>query len=155
VISVDTLRRDRVGAYGCPLGLTPAIDGLAATSVRFTAAYAPAPFTLPSMAAFMTGRYPEEIGVVGNSTAVLANVTTLAGWLKARGWRTGAVVSNHVLHRISGMDVGFDESDATFPEREAVRRLPERTATDTTTAALAMREARCCRRRAVEGRALA
>jgi arylsulfatase len=138
VISVDTLRLDRLGAYGSPFGLTPAIDGVAATSVRFTAAYAPAPFTLASMAAFMTGRYPEEIGVVANDTVVPPNVTTLAGWLKARGWRTGAVVSNVALHARSGISSGFYYYDATFPQREAVRRLPERTATDTTTVALAM-----------------
>jgi arylsulfatase len=140
VISVDTLRLDRLGAYGSQLGLTPAIDDLAATSVRFTAAYAAAPFTLASMAAFMTGRYPEEIGVVANAAVVPPDVTTLAGWLKARGWRTGGVVSNPALRNLSGIHSGFYYYDATFPQREAVRRLPERTAIDTTTAALAMLE---------------
>lgn len=138
VISVDTLRLDRLGTYGSPLGLTPAIDGLAATSVRFTAAYAAAPFTLASLAAFMTGRYPEEIGVVANDAMLPPNVTTLAGWLTARGWRTGAVVSNFALHGRTGMKAGFYYYDATFPQHEDVRRLPERNAPDTTTAALAM-----------------
>ena len=139
VISVDTLRLDRLGAYGSPLGLTPAIDGVAATSVRFTAAYAPAPFTLASMAAFMTGRYPEEIGVVANDTMLPADVTTLAGWLTTRGWRSGAVVSNPALHGRTGIKAGFRYYDATFPQREA-GRLPERIAADTTTTALAMLE---------------
>jgi arylsulfatase len=140
VISVDTLRVDRLGVYGSPLGLTPAIDALAASSVRFTTAYAAAPFTLASMAAFMTGRYPEEIGVVANDAVLPADVTTLAGSLAARGWRTGAVVSNLALHGRTGIKAGFYYYDATFPQREDVRRLPERNATDTTTAALAMLE---------------
>ncbi len=139
IISVDTLRLDRVGAYGSPLGLTPAIDGLAATSVRFTAAYAAAPFTLASMAALMTGRYPEELGVVANDATVPPNVTTLAGWLTASGWRTGAVVSNFVL-RDTGLNRGFHYYDANFMQQEDVRDLPERTAADTTTAALVMLE---------------
>jgi arylsulfatase len=137
IISVDTLRLDRLGAYGSPLGLTPSIDGLAATSVRFTSAYAAAPFTLASIAALMTGRYPEEIGVVANDATVPPNVTTLAGWLTARGWHTGAVVSNFVL-RDTGIRSGFYYYDANFMQHEEVRNLPERTAADTTTAALVM-----------------
>jgi arylsulfatase len=88
----------------------------------------------------MTGRYPEEIGIVANDTVLPQEVTTLAGWLTARGWRAGAVVSNLALHGRTGMKAGFRYYDATFSQREAIRRLPERIAADTTTAAVAMLE---------------
>jgi arylsulfatase A-like enzyme len=49
-------------------------------------------------------------------------------------------VSNLALHGRTGIKAGFRYYDATFPQREALRRLPERIAADTTTAALAMLE---------------
>jgi arylsulfatase A-like enzyme len=98
----------------------------------------------------MTGRYPEEIGVRNNESAVAASVPTLASALRAAGWQTHAVVSNWVLRRSSGLAAGFDAYDDTFPQLEATRPMPERIAGDTTTAALraiqgcrAERGARC------------
>src|SRR5439155_948930 len=70
IVTVDTLRADRLGAYGNRLGLTPNLDRLAAGALRFSTAYAAAPFTLASVAALMTGRYPEELGVLSNPVAV-------------------------------------------------------------------------------------
>lgn len=140
LVTVDTLRADHVGAYGTSR-LTPHLDRLAADSQVFEAAYAPASFTLPSLGALLTSRYPEEIGVDGNSAVLAKDATTLASWLKARGFRTGAVVSNYVLRRSSGFDAGFERYDATFPQREAVRPVPERVAPETTTAALGLLDA--------------
>ena len=136
LISVDTLRADRLGAHGSQLGATPNLDRLAAESIVFTAAFAPSAHTLPSLSALMTGRYPEEIGVRNNESAVAASVPTLASALREAGWRTQAVVSNWVLRRSSGLDAGFDGYDDSFPQLEAARPMPERIAADTTTAAL-------------------
>lgn len=58
VITIDTLRADRVGAYGYAAGRTAAMDRLARDGVMFTHAYATAPITLTSHASLMTGRYP-------------------------------------------------------------------------------------------------
>jgi arylsulfatase len=134
LVTVDTLRADHVGAYGAT-GLTPALDALAAESVVFERAYAPASCTLPSIAALMTSRYPEELGIESNMSA-LPPATTLASWLRERGWRTGAVVSNLVLRRSSGVDAGFGRFDDQMRQRERVREAPERTAVNTTRAAL-------------------
>ena len=57
---------------------------------------------------------------------------SLAELLRAAGWRTSAVVSNYVARERSGLAAGFDHYDARFPQLEAVRRLPERTAAATT-----------------------
>ncbi len=61
--------------------------------------HAPVPFTLPSIAALLTGRYPEEVGIWNNNSVLSSSVTTLATELRERGWRTGAIVSNFVLRK--------------------------------------------------------
>jgi arylsulfatase len=136
LITVDTLRADHVGAYGDARGLTPRLDRLAAESLVFERAYATASFTLPSLASLLTSRYPEEVGVDGNSSVLAPAAPPLAEHLQARGFATGAVVSNYVLRPASGFGRGFGAYDATFPQREAVRPVPERRAPETTAAAL-------------------
>jgi hypothetical protein len=139
LITVDTLRADHVGAYGAT-GLTPHLDRLAAESVVFDRAYAPTSTTLPSLAALMTSRYPEELGIRGNMSA-LPNASSLASWLSDRGFLTGAVVSNYVLRQGSGIATGFAEYDDHMGQREKVRNVPERVSLDTARAALSLLDA--------------
>jgi arylsulfatase A-like enzyme len=136
LLSVDTLRADRLGAFGSERDLTPRLDALAAESTVFRAAYAPASFTLPSIAALLTGRYPEELGVRNNHAVLGDSVPTLASELAARGWRTHAVVSNWVLRREAGLARGFGRFDDTLPDSEEGRNMPERGAAATTDALL-------------------
>ena len=137
LISVDTLRADRLGAYGSERGLTPRLDALASESLVFGAAYAPAPFTFPSIASMLTGRYPEELGIYSNRSAVPDDAPTLAGLLRDRGFATAAVVSNFVLRDKAGLAPHFDVYDDTMEQREVFREWPERVARHTTDAALA------------------
>ena len=58
LITLDTTRADRLGAYGYPLVETPNLDGLARGGVLFAQAMSPAPLTLPAHASIMTGTYP-------------------------------------------------------------------------------------------------
>lgn len=136
LLTADTLRADRVGAYGSGLDLTPHLDALAEESVVFERAYAAAPLTLPSLVALLASRHPEELGVEGNGRLRRANVPTLATLLQAAGWRTGAVVSHEDLRREVGLQPGFEVYDDELPQLEAARPLPERVARDTTDAAL-------------------
>jgi arylsulfatase len=138
IISVDTLRADRLGAYGGERSLTPNLDALAVESLVFENAFAPAPFTLPSVSSLHTGRHPLVTGVTSNLGVIPEVVPTLAERLQEAGWRTGAVVSNFALRRVTGLDRGFDEYDDRFNQVERNRNQPERTARDTRTAALAM-----------------
>jgi arylsulfatase len=140
LVSVDTLRADRLGAYGDPRGLTPHLDALARESSVFERAYAPAPFTLPSVAALLTGRYPEEAGVRTNAAVVSEALPTLATWLRAHGWRTGAAVGNFVLRSRAGLARGFELYDESFAPR-ARGEAPERDAASLTDAALALLDA--------------
>jgi len=138
LVTVDTLRADHLGSYAGEPGLTPALDALAGESQRFASAYAPAPFTLPSVAAMLTGRYPDESGVIGNRGRLPEGLPTLASFLARHGFRTGAVVSNPVLDVASGLDAGFERYDVDLPDREATRQRRERIAPKTTDAALAV-----------------
>src|SRR5947207_15709147 len=66
LITIDTLRRDRVGAFGGPADLTPTLDRLAAEGIRFTRAYSSAPLTLPSHTSILTSLSPPVHGVRAN-----------------------------------------------------------------------------------------
>jgi arylsulfatase len=139
LITADTLRADELGAYGSTRRLTPRLDALAESGVVFASAYAPASLTLPSVAAMLTGRYPEELGIRSNESAVPTGIESVASDLSGKGWRTHAVVGNFVLRRSSGVAQGFEHFDDSLPRREpGVRAMPERTAEETTRAAVAL-----------------
>jgi choline-sulfatase len=107
LITIDTLRADRVGR-----GLTPSMDALAARGVRFTNARAVVPLTLPSHTVIMTGELPSQTGVHVNGTSGLTSGhPTIARALKDAGYRTGAFVGAYVLDRRFGLADGFDVYD--------------------------------------------
>jgi arylsulfatase len=137
LVTSDTLRADQLGAYGAPPEQTPRLDALFAESQVFRLAYAPSGHTLPSLSALMTGRHPEELGMLENASMMGSEFTTLASVLRLHGWRTAAVVSNFVLRRGTGVEHGFELYDDHLPDREPNRDVPERRAADTTEAALA------------------
>jgi arylsulfatase A-like enzyme/tetratricopeptide (TPR) repeat protein len=112
LVTIDTLRRDRVGAYGNASGLTPTIDRLAAAGKRFTHALTPAPLTLPAHASILTGLSPLRHGIHNNTRFRLdGRVPTLASLLGAGGYRTGAFVGAFVLDGRFGLSRGFDVYD--------------------------------------------
>ncbi|HEX9637314.1 MAG TPA: sulfatase-like hydrolase/transferase [Acidobacteriota bacterium] len=112
LVTIDTLRADRLGAYGYARATTPVLDRLAHEGVRFAQAEAAVPLTRPSHATLLTGRWPFDLGIRDNLSAPLAgDVPTLAGTLQARGYRTGAFIASFVLSRQSGLDRGFHHYD--------------------------------------------
>ena len=105
LITIDTLRADRVGR-----GLTPAIDAVAARGVRYTSARATVPLTLPSHTSILTGTQPTEHGVRLNGVAMPVRPTVARAFQEA-GYRTGAFVGAYVLDRRFGLSGGFDTYD--------------------------------------------
>ena len=87
LITIDTLRADRVGAYGYTAARTPAIDALAARGARFERAFSAAPITLTSHATIMTGRYPPGHGARHNGMRMDPAVPTLADTLSRQRFR--------------------------------------------------------------------
>ncbi len=112
IVTIDTLRADRLGAYGNTSVPTPNFDRLAREGARALDASAHVPITRPSHASLFTGRYPAEHGVRDNISLPLAHdVPTLAETLKAKGFATAAFVSSFVLASSSGLSRGFDHYD--------------------------------------------
>ena len=138
LITVDTLRPDRLGCYGCPIPLSPAIDALAEEGILFKNCFAHASFTLPSLASLMTGQIASKLGVKGNTSPLPESSNTLASALKERGYRTAAFVSNFNLRPKLRFDIGFDHYDADLTTPEPNRPdVLTRNADKTTEAALA------------------
>lgn len=116
LISIDTLRADRLPAYGYAEVATPAIDALAAHGIVFERAYSHSPQTFPAHASMLSGRLPFEHGVRDNvGYLVKDDERTLAELLRSRGFATGAAVSSYVLRRESGIAKGFSFYDSELP----------------------------------------
>ncbi|MGE3276284.1 MAG: sulfatase-like hydrolase/transferase [Vicinamibacterales bacterium] len=110
VVTLDTTRADRLGAYGDTSGATPTLDRLAADGVVFEHAVSPAPLTLPAHSTLFTGEDPPFHGVRDNGGYILdGSRQTLAETLKAGGWATGGFIGAFVLDAKFGLDQGFDE----------------------------------------------
>ncbi|HUO87284.1 MAG TPA: sulfatase-like hydrolase/transferase [Thermoanaerobaculia bacterium] len=109
LVTIDTLRADRLGSYGAADAGTPHLDALAADGIRFANVYAPVPLTLPTHSVMFTGRYPFTTGVRVNGIHRLAEgETTLAGLFGRRGYATSGTISAYVLTRRFGLAQGFD-----------------------------------------------
>ncbi|MDA0835281.1 MAG: sulfatase-like hydrolase/transferase [Planctomycetota bacterium] len=118
LITLDTTRADRLGAWNGPQGLTPVLDGLASHGIVFERAFAPVPLTLPSHASLMTGVYPPEHGLRVNSglNRLGSDLPVLSEILREHGYRTGAFVGAFVLDQKFGLDRGFDIYDDEMEE---------------------------------------
>ena len=110
LISIDTLRADRLPAYGSKRIATPAIDRLASEGIVFENAYAHVPLTLPSHVTMMGGTLPWQNGVRSNIGYRFdpGTAPTLPGLLKEHGYVTAGAVSSYVLRRETGMGPMFD-----------------------------------------------
>jgi arylsulfatase A-like enzyme len=112
LISVASLRADRLGTYTAGARATPAIDSLAARGVRFERAYAASPSTVASTASLLTGVYPLRHGLRHDLGERLADgVPPLAEAFQRAGYRTGAVVGTFHLDSDRGLGRGFDAYD--------------------------------------------
>ncbi len=109
LISIDTLRADRLGSYGHAEAATPRLDALGARGLRFEQATTVAPLTLPAHSSLLTGTFPATHGVRDNVGFKLADEqVTLAETLQGEGYRTGAFVGAFVLDSRFGLHQGFD-----------------------------------------------
>jgi choline-sulfatase len=109
LVTIDTLRADRLSCYGSRTVATPHLDAIAAQGALCRDVSVQAPLTRPSHVTILTGRYPAEHGIRDNvAPALAANVPTLAERLKSLGFETAAFVSSIVLSRQSGLARGFD-----------------------------------------------
>jgi len=109
LVTVDTLRADKIGCYGFPRVKTPTMDAFAAAGVRFEDCIAQVPLTLPSHTTILTGTLPIYHGVRDNGGFVVpSELVTMAEAFKTKGYATAAFVAAYVLDSKWGLDQGFD-----------------------------------------------
>lgn len=113
VICIDTLRIDRLSAYGYRRPTSPVIDGLFAQGASFSQARTVEPLTGPASASMLTSRFPHEHGATRNGLRVRPGLTSLPKLLERRGYRTAAFVGNWTLR---DKLVGFSEYFGTYQE---------------------------------------
>jgi arylsulfatase A-like enzyme len=129
LVSIDTLRADRLGAYGGPPGLTPVLDRLAAAGALFERATSPMPLTGPTHTTMLTGLEPARHGVRRNGVRLGTGIETVAARLAAAGYRTGGFVGGWPLtDAFSGLASHFRRYDDDLVQRfgvpHAVEQVP-------------------------------
>ncbi len=125
LVAVDSLRPDRLGAYGYEYGQTPAIDALAERGVRYTRVISSSSDTRPAMASLLTGLSPLTHGLGGDARRTLSfRTATLAQSAAWAGFSTAYFGSSPELRGGFGLDRGF--------ERFTTRGLPAGTLVDET-----------------------
>jgi choline-sulfatase len=117
LISIDTLRADHLGCYGYQKLGTPHFDAFGQHGTIFLSIDSPVPMTLPAHTSLLTSTYPFVHGVEENGQPVKPESVTLAGVLKAHGYRTAAFVGGYVLDAQFGLGQGFDLYDSPFHMR--------------------------------------
>ncbi len=112
LITLDTVRADRIGVYSDKYVKTPNIDRLAGKSFIFTRAFSHNPVTLPAHTNILTGTTPRYHGISDNTGFRLeGRFLTIAQYLKQAGYRTGAFIGAFPLDSRFGLDRGFDVYD--------------------------------------------
>ena len=119
LVSIDTLRSDRLPAYGYAGVSTPHLDRFRRDAILFESAWSPCPMTLPSHVTMLTGLLPPEHGVRNNVGFAFdgARHPHLPGLLRAGGYATGAAVSSYVLRGETGLAALFDEYEDSLDPR--------------------------------------
>jgi arylsulfatase len=108
LISMDTLRADRVGTYGYNGAVTPNLDAFAAQSTVFERAFSQASQTAPSHGSIFTSTYPSRLATNGEVSALRSDHLMLAQILSLYGYQTGAFVGGADLGPSRGLALGFD-----------------------------------------------
>ena len=115
IVTIDSLRADRLGCYGYERDTSPALDALSREGVRFERAYSHAPFTPPAHASLLTGLHVPSHGVFAWAEELSADARTLGERFGPAGWRTGAF-SNHPGLATSHVYRGFEHVEERFFE---------------------------------------
>src|SRR5581483_4500910 len=125
LITIDTVRADRMGFLGSGLGLTPKLDDLARQSMVFTHAYSQAPLTTASHATILSGTYPQYHKVNDAGVPLPGEVPYGPAVLRAHGYQTAAFVGAVILDPKGGGAPGFDRGFTTYDAGFRDRRQRE------------------------------
>jgi arylsulfatase A-like enzyme len=137
LITVDTLRADRLSSYGYGRATTPNVDRLLAAGVRYEQAYTVEPLTNPALVSLLTSLHPHEHGATRNGLQMRPDLPSLPALLGRGAFHTAAFVGNWTLRdRLSGLSAHFDDYHEIFSRKRWLVLKSEATADDLTAAAL-------------------
>ena len=126
LISIDTLRADRLGAYGYTAQPTsPHFDALATRGTLFERVVAPSPWTIPSHMAMLTGIHPEALGMaraIGKTPRLSPRRTTLAERFRDDGFVTVAFTATGPMRAKNGFADGFFLYQEAYNRGDLIRR---------------------------------
>lgn len=123
-ILIDTLRADRLGAYGYERDTSPLLDHLSGSGVRFARHLAQSSWTKASMASLWTGLYPTRAGVTRFNDLLSPEAVMPAELLRDAGFRTAGIWRNGWVSGYFGFDQGFEvyNRPVSRPPPPSVRR---------------------------------
>ena len=138
VLSVDTLRADRMGSYGYARKTSPHLDDLLAKGARFADARTIEPLTAPALASMLTSLPPHEHGSTRNGLRVRPELPSLPKILRRHGYKTGAIVGSWTLRaKLWAMEGHFDHFEEVLTKARWLGMVKrEATAEDLNEAAL-------------------
>jgi len=125
LITIDTLRADRLHCYGYERETSPNIDRLASQGALFTNAQVPRSSTWPSLTTILTGKYPITHGVRKNGEQLSENHLYLSQLFEEIGYRTAGFTTNMIRAPYRG----FDTLER-FPDGKGTQAERDRMATD-------------------------
>ncbi len=109
VVTVDTLRSDRMSAFGYELSTSPNLDRLMKRGAWFTRARTIEPLTNPALSSLLTSKYPHQHGSTRNGLRMRSGLASLPKAVQAIGYRTAAFVGNWTLKdHLSGLGEHFE-----------------------------------------------
>ncbi len=118
LVTVDTLRADRMSGYGYARPTTPRIDEWMAGGVRFDQARTIEPLTAPALTSLLTSVDPHDHGASRNGLRMRSGLASLPKALQAHGYRTAAIVGNWTLrHNLTGLGEHFERYDELLTRR--------------------------------------
>ncbi len=125
LVSIDTVRADRLSLYGYAKPTSPVLGELARQAVVFEAAIAPASWTLPSHVTIFSGQLPDRHQVTDTSRFIdAATSPLLAADFLAAGYRTAAVTAGGYVSPDFGFAAGFEEYNTVEPIGESLKPEP-------------------------------
>jgi arylsulfatase A-like enzyme len=117
LISIDTLRRDHVSAYGYPRPTTPRLDALARGGVLCEDAVSTSSWTLPAHLSMLTATFPGQHGGVNAEHTFNHRVPTLAALMRTAGYTTRAITSHLYVSSAYGLNDGFEQLDFRYDRK--------------------------------------
>jgi arylsulfatase A-like enzyme len=118
LVTIDTLRTDRLSGYGYDRPTSPHIDALLGRGLKFTRARTVEPLTNPALCSMLTGVSPHVHGASRNGLRLREGIASLPKILESSGWSTAAFVSNWTLKpNVSRLDEHFEHYVGVFTRR--------------------------------------